>query len=131
MIGVRDFVRMVWETCVPDFDNALPEVAQSRYKKIAKLTWLLLGPEAPVLEKRKIKLKRDWEGAVVQFKKEMKNGYSRYPKGTTATVVKSWKGLEVWIEPCEHCGCRNHMSGIQIEDVEYIGHPIADVRRPD
>ena len=76
------------------------------------------------LEKRKLKLKRDWVGGIVVLLKEIENYHYTFPKGTKCYVTRNYMGLYLVSEPCPQCGRRFFtVSRVPESDVEYLGHP--------
>jgi hypothetical protein len=67
------------------------------------------------------KLKRDYKGKRVRTLKELQNGWGIIPAGAIATIdYQGPKGSSLTIDPCNCCGVKAVISGIQSGDIEFI-----------
>ena len=76
------------------------------------------------LEKRPLRLKRHWEGAIVRTVKPLRNTTQDAPVGSLAKCDGYYRGLKLWTVPCEHCGVAVYVTGVPERAVEYVGHPV-------
>ena len=79
------------------------------------------------LEKRTLRLKRDWRGAIVKAKRDIaNNGGERIRAGWIGKVSHNYGGLNIWFDMCKVCGTRMSVSHVLERDVEYLGHEVKD-----
>lgn len=77
-----------------------------------------------ILEIRRLRRKRDWEGAVVKALGDIGNrGGESVRAGWIGRVTRNYKGLSITFDICKVCGTRTYVSGVCESEVEYLGHP--------
>lgn len=61
------------------------------------------------------------EGARVRTTRALSNHHFEIPQGTVMVVTYKRSGLHLSTEPCDHCGVRLRITGVQRQDVELVG----------
>ncbi len=76
-----------------------------------------------LMKRRRLRLKRDWVGALVESKRPIANGCAELPAGTKWRVSRHYRGLEMKSMPCIKCGISLFVTRVSQDSVVYLGHP--------
>lgn len=74
------------------------------------------------LERRELRLKRDWDRAIVRLVKPVRTAHEEAPVGSLAEVTHYYRGLTLWTTPCDRCNVRVYARRVPECHVEYLGH---------